>query len=580
MTRVNLRFQSERSENAYPRTLTYGARLVVDLDWFRSKQLHRSALSVLCLAVVLVTFLLSFAAALRLKMHSEVPIWVVGAVPPALTRVAYEHDRNYVSLTFVHDSFFAQLQSYDAKHVNSVIANILAKYPVAADKSDRILPGDDKGIVVMTELAFRAFGYRVEGVLYLYYVILGLSAALFAYCYRTNPFALLTLAAFLLIHRMILPMIKYDPQLGAVTALRCMPVLAMIACMHCLLYLFESRVDVKRMATTVLQVAIMVFVVHVRSTTMWELMLVAACSLVVVLVGSGPVASQRSRARGVLARWPAAVPLAAVAVMVMVLSAHRTFGFPPEYHRDGETVTRPFWHNIYSGFAFNPVLAKRYDLKVDDFTVLLATRQFLLESGREDDWEAAGGNTPGYTGMRWKKYDEAVKDMLFAHCSEHFGECLLTFVYFKPMSMFKNLLWVPGLVKMPPDMDIFVSRFPEIGTVVKQQFTETTRQLDAHKERGRFWFRRMLLMVAGFLVLAAIWRRKDEFLPVLGATGLLAAGSTAPSIIGYAAPHTIAEAALAFPLFLVLLPAYVLVKLYPPRDAEKTVASTDHSIAI
>lgn len=557
MARISFKFKSLRSEDANPRTLTLRACLSVDLDWLGSDRLQTKVLTILCLFLVVLTFLVSFGTALRLKMHSEVPIWVVSAVPPALSRVAYGHERSYMSLNFVHDSFFQQVKGNDAKSINGAIANILAATPVATDKSDRILSGDDKGIVVVTEMAFRLFGYKVQGVLYIYYIILALSAALFAYSFRANPYALLLLAAFLLLHSMILPMIKYNGQLTSILALRCMPVLAMIACMHCLMFLFEPEANRKALIAVVLQVAIIVFVIHIRSTAMWELALVIGGSLVALVLRKGPVAAPLSGARARFALWPTAVPLISAAIFVLALNAHRAYGFPEEYHRGGEIVTRPFWHNIFSGFAYHPNFAKRYDLRVDDFTTILATKQFLLAHGRDKDWDATGGNTPGYTGMRWKAYDAAAKELLVARCTEYFGECLATFAYYKPVSMFKNLLWLTGLRKLPPDMDIFVSRFPEIGVVVKQQFTEMSRQLDIHKERGRLWFRGLLAMAIAFGILAVVRRRRNEAMPVAVTAAVLAAGATAPSLVGYPAPHTIAEAAIAIPLLLVVLAAFL-----------------------
>jgi hypothetical protein len=551
MSRFNFDFGAARSEERSPRTLTLKAGLTVDLDWIQSERLQRKVLTSICLALVLLAFVVSFGAALRLKMHSEVPVWVYAAVPPALSRVEYGHDR-YLSLNFVHDAYYAALKSSYAKDVNKAIEAVVTQYKEAPERSDRILSSDDKGIVVLTEISFRIFGYRIEGVLYLYYIILGLSAALFAYSYRRNPHALLLLASFLLLHRLILPMIKYDAQLGGITALRCMPVLAMIACMHGILFLFETRIDGKKIAALVLQIALVVFVIHVRSTTMWVLALLVGTSLAAIWFRKAPLLEKPAQMAWLNGRRLAVIPLAVAVLMVVLLNIHRSFGFPEEYHRNGEAVTRPFWHNIYSGFAYHPAMAERYQLKVDDFTVLLATKQYLLENNRADAWEAAGGNSPNYTGMRWKAYDDAVRDMLFAHCTQYFGECMATLVYYKPLSMIKNVLWVTGWVRHPPDLEIFVSKFPEIGTVVKEQFIEATKQLDRNKERGRKWLRYMAAMIAACAALAWLRPRRDEVLPVLVTAGVLAAGSMAPSIVGYPAPHTIAEAALAFPLLVVI----------------------------
>ncbi len=567
MSRLSIDLESKRSEGAAPQTLTVTAGFTVDLDWLRSESLRRNLVTGACLALVVLTFFLSLGAALRLKMHSDVPYWVSSAVPPALSRVAYGHAKHYMSLNFVHEAYYGQLTSSYAKDINRTIADILLKYPVANDHSDRVLPSDDRGIVDLTEISFRIFGYRIEGVLYLYYIVLGLSAALYAYSYRRNPFALLLLAAFLLLHRMILPMIKYDAQLNGLTALRCMPILAMIACMHGILFHFEQKVDRKQMAAFVLQVAIIVFVMHIRSTAIWELVLVIGAGVLALLLRKGPVASWRTGPSRPFVRRPVVAAIVSSLALFSVLKLYLAYGFPEEYYREGQSVTRVFWHNIYSGLVYSPGFAQRDDLRIDDFTTLEATQRFLKERGREKEWDAILRGAPDYTKISWRDYDQVVKEMFFVRCAEHSGDCAAAFLYYKPVAMMRTVFWVYGFVRLPPDLDFFTSKHPEVGVVVKEQFMEASRQLDIHKERGRPWFRRLLFLVAAFAGLAAAWRVRRDLMPVIAAAGALAAGSMVPSVIGYPAPHTIAEAALAIPLLLVALPAWIVLALYPPQSA-------------
>ena len=100
----------------------------------------------------------------------------------------------------VHDSFYAQIGAEKSgAHIDQAIAHILdPNFPVA-DRSDRLLGPDDKGIVDVTSLAFRLLGYKVENVLYMYYLILGISSFLFVVCNPKSPFALLWLPGFFLI---------------------------------------------------------------------------------------------------------------------------------------------------------------------------------------------------------------------------------------------------------------------------------------------------------------------------------------------------------------------------------------------
>ena len=107
--------------------------------------------------------------------------------------------------------------------------------------------------------------------------------------------------------------------------------------------------------------------------------------------------------------------------------------------------------------------------------------------------------------------------------------------------------------KYPPNIDLFVSKHQEIGTVVKEQFIFTSNQLDRYGERGFYWILRISFFALLFYLLARIYPCKEKAIPVVATSGILFFGSMVPSIVGYAAPHTIAELALTTPLFLVTL---------------------------
>jgi hypothetical protein len=528
------------------------------MSWWRSPWARENGLRCLGLSLVALSFFFSLATALNMKMHKQISMWVVGSIPPALSRVAYGHDRHYMSLNFVHDSFYRQLKTFEADDLNGVMANILAENPVAASRSDRVLRGDDKGIVVATEAAFRLFGYRIEGLFYLYYIFLGISAALFVYAYWRNPFALLLLAAFLLLHRMVLPMIGYDPQLTSVTTLRCLPVLAMIACMHGVLFLFERDASFRKLFVLISQIALIVLVIHLRTTTMWVLMVVAGASLAFTLARKGPV-SISGGVPGPFGRWPAAVPLLAAIVFMLALSAYRSYDFPEEYHRGGEIATRPVWPSVFMGLSYNPRFAKHFEpeLRIDDVTTLLAVKQYLVDHGRAPEWEAMGGNSPDYAAMRWQTVDNVTRELLLESCSRYPADCITALAYYKPLSMLKTILWGAGVIELPPDIDLFVSQFA-IGTAARDDFLRTSQQLDAHKARRPLWSRGLFVILVIFAVAAILRGNKGEMVPVIATAALLALGSTAPSVLGFPAPHTIIEAAIAIPLLAVLLAAYLV----------------------
>lgn len=516
----------------------------------------------LCVGLVAMAFWLNIVDARRLKMDTEPPVWVVDAIPPALSQLVFHHARHYTSINSVYDSFYAQIKDdRSALRINQAISDIVAEYPAISDRSDRLLGNDDKGIVDVTMLAFRLMGYKVENVLYMYYAIFGVSVALFVVSYVRNVAALFWLAAFLLMCDALLPMIKFNSQLGAVTSLRCMPILAMVACMHCLLFQWEAKVDARRIICAVAQVAVIVFVIYIRSTTFWELLIVGLLSLVVALLRKGPIADFRTPALLRGRHWPAAVPIVSSILLMLALQAHRSWNFPDDYKAGDQG--RSFWHNIFSGLAVNPVLADRYELRIDDMSIIQATGRYLVESGREDEWQALGGNSPGYSHIRWGLYDEAVRDMMFARCTQYSGQCIATFLWYKPFSLVNHVLWLWGLRDLPPDMDLWASKF--FGSVVKDEIVATTSRLDATQSRARLWFPRILVASLGFLIVSFARKWRDELQPVFVSTLLLALGSLFPPMVGYPAPHTICETAIAAALVLTLVPGSLRLSLRRSR---------------
>ncbi|MEH2483547.1 hypothetical protein V1282_006904 [Nitrobacteraceae bacterium AZCC 2146] len=288
-------------------------------DLKSARRMMRAWLPGVCILLAAMAFWLNIVDARRLKMDTEPPVWVVDAVPPALSKLAFHHIRNYTSLTVVYDRFYAGIkEDRTAVGIDRTVASLVKEAPAISDRSDRLLGNDDKGIVDLTMFAFRLMGYKVENVLYMYYAVFGVSALLFVVSYIRNVAALLWLVAFFLMCDALLPMIKFNGQLGAVTSLRCMPILGMVACMHCLLYQWKIKVNVCSMICAVAQVAIIVFVIYIRSAAFWELLVVGFAGVAAAMLRKGPIADvrvpalrglamreseQRSRCRGWCPGW-------------------------------------------------------------------------------------------------------------------------------------------------------------------------------------------------------------------------------------------------------------------------------------
>jgi len=487
--------------------------------------------------LVFMAFALNVQRSVELQLHSSAPSWVANAIPPVLSRILFEHDKRYTSLDAVHDAFYrgSPTPPVSAAEIDAAIASMKELDPKAIARSYRLLGPDDKGIVDFVEGAFRLFGLSTDSIIKAYLATLGMSALLFMLAFRRHPAALLALASLLVMHAQLMPSIVFNAQLTSPLALRAVPALSMIACLHCLLFAWHGRVTVKGLLLLGVQAALIIFVVHMRTPALWQVAAVAAGLVAALVTGCRSRASRLDWVR-------LAAPVLCAAIAYGALVGHRAVAFPIEYRQGEQIMTRVFWHNIFSDFALNSDLAGRYALRIDDVSVIRATGVYLVERGRSADWAAMGGASPNFSAMRWTPYDRAVRDMLFDRCDEHRAACAETILLDKPAVLLGTLEWLYGYRALPPALDNYVS--PDVGDAVKQQVIEASQKLDA----AGLWARPLAWFIVVAIGLGALLMPPPAggSWPTMLALALLGAGSTIPSLVGYPAPHAVVEPAMAF----------------------------------
>jgi hypothetical protein len=498
-------------------------------------------------------------------MDTRPPFWVVDAVPPALSDLVYHLKGDYTSLRSVSQVFYAYVGAHrdDPRPYTDVIneaINRASTLTPTPPPSDTILLGnDDKGIVDLVKLAFVLFGRDSARIIDAYFLILFVSLAVFVARLGRDLLPMAVAALFLAAHYSILPLVYHNAQLQSVLALRFLPVLSLIACLHCVW--FASRPDPGFLGCTALalQIAIVVFTVHLRSVTMWQL-------AVILIAGPLFLLSARRRrpfnfAPGL--RWlPALFALSGI----VALGQYRRIAYSPEYRTSKVMATRNFWHNIISGFAFHPALAREYELKVDDSSEAHATGRYLTQTGRAGEWVAIGGmpmNAPwnwagGASNLNFGSYDLFARDFLWSIVRQHPVESFTTFVYYKPRALLKDLLWAYGFRRSVPDVGVFVS--PDIGEIMALQLHSLQDELDRRKLRFCLWSGIMLLTA---LATALLWSAEPRLLSLAEwrPLALVMAGSILPTIIGYPGLHTIAESIVMFALVPVLLVTFALARI-------------------
>jgi hypothetical protein len=550
--------------------------------------------SLLGVLLVVVAFGIVVTRAVALDFHNRQPFWVTDAIPAVLSELYYGHEKRYTALESVHRRFFARVdrEVATARTINAAMRRLEETGEESRGEPYRLLGPDDKGVVDLIAGSFLLFGLRTESIVTLYFTLLLLSCALYVAAFWRSPSALLLLAAFLGMLYLVMPMIMHNGQLRSILALRVLPILSMVACLHCLLYMATSlhaRVGVVQIVLVALQVLLITFTIHLRSTTLWQVVTIVGFGIAVLVMNAltprpphhayhgapnphGPVRGKGGDSipaplspggRGVggegarvgVRGSPLLAAGAAIGLMVggyLGLQAYHAVALPEEYRRGDEIATRVFWHNIFTGFAYHPELHERFRIWLDDVSIIAATGRYLAETDQLDRWQEMGGRLPvpdesnstasSFEGIKFAKYDPVVREMLIARCATLVRQCLETFVWHKPVSLLGNLAWLYGFRALPPDLDVTLS--PYFGDILERQIVGMTEGLDGRGWRAYLWTPMVLLIVAPFAVLLLLETRQRTW-AAFGACLGLALGSTIPTVAGYAAPHTISEAAIA-----------------------------------
>lgn len=492
-------------------------------------------------------FTLNVQRARDLGVFENASVWVLDAVPVALTHMYLPWNPHYTLSAKVRDAYYPTPRTppTSAERVNEAIAKISAMDFRNRDDPYALLGNDDKGIVDFVEIAFRVFGLKIQAVATLYYALLAFSSLIFFWSYRKSPLALSAMICVLFASYQLLPYTVFNPQLNSPIALRCLPMLALVACLHCTTHCFRNESRFDDIIALLIQILFIVFIIHVRSSAIWQALAVIAAGL----------AAASLKWRTATSPWPgrtlktfasASTPVLMMAAGILALNAYRSAVFPTEYKNGEQIMTRVIWHNVYSGFALHPKLAESHGLRIDDVSVVEDVGRFLKSQGRSDLWSQIGGDSTNFSELKWAAYDRMAFRAVVAICTTEIVDCLETILVYKPYYFFDSLLWFYNLREKPSVMDAFKSK--AYGDVVPEQIAQATKMLERRGFTGAPWgggFATVFLLMCVALSISP-WRTGAMIsAPLLLSGSLMAGASLVPSIFGYPVPHGMVDSVVA-----------------------------------
>lgn len=247
---------------------------------------------------------------------------------------------------------------------------------------------DDLGLIPYYKLAFRIFGYKVESLFYLYFLLLGCSVFVFlgTYCRRVDLLNVLLL--FVCSHFVVVsaaPVVGIELQ--TVHNNRFLPVLAVLPALYlALLILGRHRWTVLIFIGACVQALILMLVIFARSSAMHFMMFLSATFALACLWYWMRNPNSWKYVLNKVRLWPLMVVLLAF----LALKAHLLLDLHPSYSAG---LTRHwFWHAAYLGLGAHPDSQSKYGIEYDQDSITLAVvKQRARELHGTDRWESLGG---------------------------------------------------------------------------------------------------------------------------------------------------------------------------------------------
>ncbi len=393
------------------------------------------------IALVLIIFLSIFVkgwalgldqgASNRIRFH---------AIPVALAVTVHGLPHDYTSRTTIAHRF-----QNETAPLNELIA---AGRAVNISPEDTVYfwPADDRGMADYVIAAFKFFGYKERSLYLFFFVLLGISCAVYIFSYKHDTRALAILALALVAIWTFLPVLPLASErsflsVGAVAdkgdhvalfETRIFDVLALVPVLHILLFVFrQARPSLLTIGLLFVQTFLFCFLYHARSSLGW--MFVA----IIVLIYFAVFRNVRRQGAASLAERLVAPAIVSVAIVIMAvaLAGYKQLTYHPSYLQ--ELGARTFWHNALMGLSSDKGLKERYRLDTNDRLIIDAVISYVkriegIELSREWNADHILLSLGSHTDFDWKTYEIYARRFYFYIWKRHTIRTLQTYLLKKP----------------------------------------------------------------------------------------------------------------------------------------------------
>jgi hypothetical protein len=324
------------------------------------------------------------------------------------------------------------------------------KQALAAQRLDNaglwFVSGDDKGLIDLTYASFWLFGARINSVLLSVLLLVALSSTLFAFQFWRSNSAMALLVSTLCGLYAVLFTFGISDQATSIAEPRFLGVISLISTLHLMLVIQKSeRLSFRLAATSALQTALIVLVVHLRSAEFWQI-------VALTIFGLCNLAIDRKTWKMLL------FVTFLVSAGLTCLTINARTQYHPRYSQN-DVTRRVFWHNTLVGLAINPTLQSKYNISpLDDVSITEAVRKQMIATGRTNeaaqlypsDHYAAGN----FKDFQWGRYEREARSLFFRIAMETPLELARTYLLLAPKVAWGGIEDLRGVQRTDKDFPL------------------------------------------------------------------------------------------------------------------------------
>ena len=238
---------------------------------------------------------------------------------------------------------------------------------------------NDVGMVTYFKLAFKLFGYKIQSVFYLYFLLLLVSIYTFVVTFRKQIRLLSILLLFVCSHFVVVMATATVGGELQVSNARFFPVLAIVPSFYLtLLALGKHKINLLTLSGTIIQTFILILIIYARSSAIYQLVFLPSILFIAFIWYWKETKKIKEALKSIQF-----LPLAIVFFAFFLLKLHLMTGLHHSY--DTARHKHHFWGAALVGLSAHPDSESKYGITFSDNSYYKAIQRRAIELGHSFD---------------------------------------------------------------------------------------------------------------------------------------------------------------------------------------------------